>query len=128
VQIAHQTRKGKSTFITINVSPVSTPVGYFDAHVDGAHLCRSRQPLLDGARHLLRAGHPADAVVVMKRAGSPIVALSSTIGKAAGLTVSEEANRSLRFKRWRPLDLGDGWTIIAASQNSVCILSEEVAP
>jgi hypothetical protein len=76
-------------------------------------LSRSRQPLLDGARELLNSGYPTDTVLVMKYAGSQVTAATSTIGTAARLTVSEEANRPPRFKRWKPRNLGEGSPLIA---------------
>ena len=75
--------------------------GRFDA-MFGARLLAhaTRQPLLDGARELLRLGHPATDAVVMQHQGSGVDALRSTIGAAARLSVKERDRGGLLFERW----------------------------
>jgi len=50
----------------------------------------SRQPLLDAARFLLGEGVTPDTRIAMRHQGSPHVALSSTVGKAAKLEVKDD--------------------------------------
>ena len=104
--------------VTVTVAPITSRPGYYTARADGRLLCRSRQPFLDGARRLLASGFPADTVIVMKCAGSVIEALRSTIGRAAAHTVSEEAYRPPRFKRWKPRYMGEGSPPVAYLRNS----------
>lgn len=104
--------------VTVTVAPIPSRPGYYTALVDGCLLCRSRQPFLDGARRLLASGYPADTIIIMKRAGSVIEALHSTVGRAAALTVSEEAYRPPRFKRWRPRYMGEGSPPVAYLRKS----------
>ena len=75
--------------------------GKFNAMLGDLLLVGStRQPLLDGARHLLALGYPPDTAVVMRHAGSGIDSLRSTMGAAAALTVDETGTP--RFARWKP--------------------------
>ena len=104
--------------IIVTFAPITSRPGYYTARGDGRLLCRSRQPFLDGARRLLASGYPADTMIVMKRAGSVIEALRSTVGRAAALTVSEEENRPPRFKRWKPRYMGEGSPPVAYFENS----------
>jgi hypothetical protein len=65
-------------------------------------ICRSsRQPLLDGARVLLAEGTPPDTRIGMRHAGSSHVALSSTVGAAAGLT-RETSSEGPMLVAYRP--------------------------
>jgi hypothetical protein len=93
---------------TIIIAPIATQPGYFTARCDGRLLCRSRQPLLDGARELIASGYPADTIIVMRHAGSEIEALRSTIGAAALLRVAEGDRGAPRLRPWvaRPLRQG----------------------
>jgi hypothetical protein len=84
----------------IIIAAIHTRPGYFTARCDGRLLCRSRQPLLDGARELLAAGYPADAVIVMKHAGSSDVAATSTIEVALRLTIENSRHGTPSFRRW----------------------------
>ena len=104
--------------IIVTFAPITSRPGYYTARVGGRLLCRSRQPFLDGARRLLASGYPADTVIAMKRVGSVIEALHSTVGRAAALTVSEEENRPPRFKRWKPRYMGEGSPPVAYLRNS----------
>ena len=73
-------------------------------------LCRSAQPLLDGARALLAKGCDPSAALVMRREGSNLDALRTRVGVAAGLTVDET---NIRFARWKPRLSQIGRTSIA---------------
>lgn len=55
---------------------------------DGRIICVSRQPFLDAARALLKAGEAPSTVLIMVHEVSPsIIALKSSIGVAAALDV-----------------------------------------
>ena len=60
-----------------------------------------RQPLLDAARVFLAEGADPKARIQMRHEGSPHVALSASVGKAAKLTVDEHSGTV--FVKWRPL-------------------------
>lgn len=55
----------------------------------GNELACSRTPLLSAARKLQRRGVRDDAVLAMRHAGSDVVAMRTTVGAAARLTVVE---------------------------------------
>ena len=77
----------------------------------------TRQPLLDCARILLGEGADPTARIEMRHAGAEYVALSSTIGAAAKLTVVErDQGNGPVFEEWKrrdsfaealPVDLND---------------------
>jgi len=77
--------------------------GKFSAHLlDGRKLLSSsRQPLLDAARVLLAQGIPPETPLAMQHKGSATIAMTSTVGEAAKLTVEEEPGGP-RFRKWRP--------------------------
>jgi hypothetical protein len=52
----------------------------------------SRHPFVDAARVLIKNGHDPHAVLLMKHAGSDIVALKAPLAKAAKLSVEEGPN------------------------------------
>ena len=86
-----------TTIITITITTLGR--GLYAAHHAGhGLLAASSQPFLDGCRVLLAEGWPPDTPVAMAHAGSPHIALRSTVGKAAALTVSEA--HGTRFERW----------------------------
>jgi hypothetical protein len=90
--------------IVITIEPLDRR-GRYQVHLGGRLLLSSsRQPLLDGARELIRLGADPDALIVMRRAGSSTDCLRGRIGTAAGLTVDESG--SPRFKRWKPFPSG----------------------
>jgi hypothetical protein len=68
------------------------PSGKFTARLGGRTLCTSTKPFLDAARVLLAEGIDPETVLHMRHLGSATVALRSTIGTTAGLTV----------RRWLP--------------------------
>lgn len=76
--------------------------GRFEARLGGRVILKSsRQPLLDAARVFLAEGVPPDTRIAMRHEDSPHVALSSSIGAAAKLTVKETTSdgRTI-FTRW----------------------------
>jgi hypothetical protein len=83
-------------------------------------LCRSPQPLLDGARALLAMGCDPSARLVMRRDGSDLDALRTRVGVAAGLTVDET---NIRFARWKPRLSQIGQTSIAPLRRSASPLA-----
>ena len=83
---------------------VITPLGHgqFEAAIGGRILLESsRQPLLDVARVLLDEGVPPNTRIGMRHAGSPHIALSATIGKAAKLSVWSGSDGVPRFVPWK---------------------------
>jgi hypothetical protein len=87
--------------ITIHVTPLSG--GYYAACVDDRILTKQTlTPLLTSARVLLAEGFDPASPIEMKRKGSDIVALRSTIGSAAKLTVRETARAGPMFVRHAP--------------------------
>jgi hypothetical protein len=55
----------------------------------GAELAHSRTPLLSAARELQRRGVRDTAEIGMRHAGSTVIAMRTTVGAAARLTVIE---------------------------------------
>jgi hypothetical protein len=78
--------------------------GRYMARLGERVICVStRQPLLDAARVLLAEGVAPEARIAMRHEGSPHVALSSTVGKAAKLTVVErDRGNGPVFGQWKP--------------------------
>ena len=74
-------------------------------------------PVLTALRDLLSQGVNPDAAVEIHRNGVLALRIRS-IRAGAALTVSEETDRPPRFKRWKPLDLGDGSPPARQIQNS----------
>jgi hypothetical protein len=88
----------------------------FDCWLEGGpFLCISRQPFLQAARVLKAMGHHPDTTLVMRHAGSDVMALRGRLGIAAGLTVDEY--NGTRFAPWKPfLGLAGSSAIIEKSQ------------
>jgi hypothetical protein len=82
----------------------STRGQLFDGKVDGRSVVeRSTTPFCDAARVLLAEGVRPEAKIVMRHAGSAADALRSTVGAAAGLTVTDAtADGKPRFAKWQP--------------------------
>lgn len=66
----------------------------------GHELACSRTPLLSAARELQRRGVRDTAEIGMRHAGSTIIAMRTTVGAAARLTV-EESESGPRFRAYR---------------------------
>jgi hypothetical protein len=62
----------------------------------------SRTPLFEAARALLRAGYDPAVPVASRHSGSTTKSMTSTVGKAAGLTVEENASNGPRIVPWVP--------------------------
>jgi hypothetical protein len=81
--------------LVIIVSPIKISPGYFQARLKTTNellVGSSRQPFLDAARVLIKNGRDPYAVLLMKHAGSDIVALKAPLAKAAKLGVEEGPN------------------------------------
>jgi hypothetical protein len=101
VRRAHQS---KEPLITIEVTPLSG--GYYAACLDDRVITKqTRTPLLTSARVLLSEGCDPATPIQMKHKGSDIVALKSTIGRAATLSVRETATAGPLFVRHAPPSL-----------------------
>jgi len=89
--------------LLIVIAEISQRRGKFSAHLpDGRKLLSSsRQPLLDAARVLLVEGIPPDPPIAMQHKGSATIAMTSTVGEAAKLTVKEKPNGP-KFRKWEP--------------------------
>jgi hypothetical protein len=83
----------------IMVRPVGR--GRYAAHLDDRELCRSETPFFSAARVLLAQGYDPSTVLAMSHEGSATVAIRSTIGRAAGLTVDEPPKGGIRIVRLR---------------------------
>jgi hypothetical protein len=79
-----------------------TAAGRFEARYQGEVIATSSSPLCAGARVLLDRGVPPDTELVMRRAGSPVDALISTVGAAARLSVSDSRHGTPVLRPWRP--------------------------
>jgi hypothetical protein len=89
----------KPLTITLVVSPVAP--GCFEARLDGdCIVASSRTPFCDAARKLIDLGYDRAAILVMKHAGTEIVALRAPLLKAAKLNV-EEGPYGPRFVAFR---------------------------
>ena len=89
--------------LRIVIEETSQRRGKFSAHLpDGCKLLSSsRQPLLDAARVLLAEGIPPETPIAMQHKGSATIAMTSTVGAAAKLTVKEKPNGP-KFRKWEP--------------------------
>jgi hypothetical protein len=81
------------------ITITQTTPNHYEVRHRNVLLCRSAQPLLDGARELLARGCDPSSSLVMRREGSTLDALRTRVGVAAGLTVDET---NMRFARWKP--------------------------
>jgi hypothetical protein len=86
--------------MNITVTPLRR--GRFAACLDGRLLCHSRTPFLSAARVLQREGVPDETPITMRHEGEIEVALRSTVGAAAKLTIVENEREGPRFARYRP--------------------------
>jgi hypothetical protein len=80
-----RTNHGGEAILELTVAPAGA--GKFAARLDGRELCVSTKPFLDDARVLLAEGADPATVLEMRHDGSATVAMRSTVGTAAGLTV-----------------------------------------
>jgi hypothetical protein len=89
----------------------------------GEVVSAGRTPVLTALRNLLSQGVNPDAAVEIHRNGVLALRIRS-IRAGAALTVSQETDRPPRFKRWKPLDLGDGSPPARQIQNSDLLPTE----
>lgn len=76
--------------------------GLYEAYLGERLICKSSyQPLLDAARVLLAEGVDPKAPIAMRHDGTTHMALSSTVGGAAKLTVEVDHGGIPRFGRFR---------------------------
>src|SRR4051812_48332070 len=75
--------------------------GLYRTSLDGRHLITARQPFFSAARILQAEGFDSETPISMQWEGSDIVAMRSTIGRAAGLSVTEDDN-GIRLTKYRP--------------------------
>jgi hypothetical protein len=74
--------------------------GLFNGCFGNEVIVRSRQPFLDGARVLLARGHDPATAYNMRHAHSPTLSfVTTTLGRAAGLSVVDAATGT-RFRKF----------------------------
>jgi hypothetical protein len=83
----------------IVVRPVGR--GRYAAVLDGQEICRSEMSIFSAARQLLPQGYDPSTVLALFYEGSATIAVRSTIGGAAGLTVDEPDKGGVRVVRLR---------------------------
>lgn len=86
---------------------VAKPIGQgrFAVMLDGHELGRTRQPLYEGARMLLAAGHDPEAMLTMRLDGSAFPSFKPmSIAALAKWTIEETDESGLKRRRWVPLD------------------------
>ena len=81
--------------------------GRFVATLAGRQLCTSREPLLAASRVLLAEGVAPESPIATRHAGADFDAMMSTVGAAAGLTVSEGNTRSATFAPYKAFSRAD---------------------
>lgn len=86
----------------IIVEVVALSRGGYVPHVDGAPVSgRTETPLLTAARWALKQGAAPSTPIAMRRKGADGWDLRSTVGRAASLTVVENARTGPRFAPYR---------------------------
>ena len=81
--------------------------GRFVATLAGRQLCTSREPLLAASRILLAEGVDPETPIAARHAGADFDAMMSTVGAAAGLTVSEGNTRSATLVPYKAFSRAD---------------------
>jgi hypothetical protein len=112
----------------------SRSTSWFETRVEGegATLCISHHPFLDGARELIERGYDPGELLVMHHEGADTVCLSAPLAVAAKLTVNEGNERGPRFKPWKPFSSGAvaariGANDEAASSVAACTKKSKLA-
>ena len=85
--------------MNITVSPAGR--GRFHARLGDRHLTTTKTPFFDAARILKDQGVPLDQPLTMTHEGSGTVALRSTVGAAAKLSVQDN-DQGIRLRRYCP--------------------------
>lgn len=75
--------------------------GRYAALLDGQEICRTETPFFSAARQLLSQDYDPSMVLAMSHEGSATIAIRSTIGRAAGLTVDEPPKGGIRIVHLR---------------------------
>ena len=93
--------------LRLTLRPHSKPngeyTGKFDASIGADFICRSREPLGDGARILLARGYNPETLISTRHAGKDFDNFKPIpIGKAAGLT-TKEGDNGPRIVKWEPM-------------------------
>lgn len=96
----HNTTEPDRRVLTITVA--SAGPGRYSASLDGRELCRSRLPFFDAARVLQAEGTEGNTLLEMLWEGTDRIALRSTVGAAAGLTVVENERLGPALAPYRP--------------------------
>jgi hypothetical protein len=74
----------------------------FEAYLDGAPICTSHQPLLDGARELLRRGFDPATLLTMRHAGKTYDSfIPKPIAELAKWTAVERGSGGPRLERYQ---------------------------
>ena len=80
----------------------------FDAHLDGEHICTSREPLFAGARELLARGYDPSTLMTTRHDGKTFDSFKpAPIGKLAKLMIMESSRDGLRLVKWKPMSEAD---------------------
>lgn len=87
--------------IRLTLTPAETP-GKFIARLDGEFVCQSHQPIVDGARELLKRGFDPSLAMTARHDGKAFDSFAAhSVGAWAEITYSE-GERGIRPGRWRP--------------------------
>ena len=88
---------------TLNIDIEAKGRAKFNAYFgDSLIVERSATPFLDAARVLQSMGYPDDTIITQTHQGSDTIGLTSTIGKAAKLSLTERDDKGLRYEAYRP--------------------------
>ena len=86
-----------------HIKPNGDHSGKFDAYLGDDSICRSREPLFDGARVLLARGYNPDTLLTTRHEGKQFDNFKpATIGELAALATSEDQNGP-RIVKWEPM-------------------------
>jgi hypothetical protein len=105
--------------VELELVPVRHRPGWYAATLpDGTPVGRvSRQPFLDAARALLRAGLAPASEMQARHRGSAVIAMRYTVAAAAKWTVKERDRGGLRREMWQPCEMGHS-SIPVVSENA----------
>jgi hypothetical protein len=81
--------------------------GKYDAMREdtGEHICRSHQPLCDGARALIQSGEAPQTLITMRHVGATYDSFEpAPLAPWAAKTIGERRREGLRQEKWRPYD------------------------
>jgi hypothetical protein len=86
--------------LILTPDPIS---GGYVARLDGDHVVTSRQPVVDGARVLLRRGHSPDALLTARHAGAADSFKPLPIREWARWTYTDGVTGRLQRIEWTPM-------------------------